>query len=90
MLVHVFDSNKMPPVLSKPSQTAKQFVFRVTSGDKMKTMLRKVGSTYQAMVNKNLCEAETNHVANAIMVDVRMSIPIVGCGNGHDLVNKAL
>ena len=56
----------------------------------MKNALRKIGSTYQAMVNKSLREAKTNRVANAIIqaaldgeVDARMAIPIVGRGDGY-------
>jgi hypothetical protein len=68
----------MAPALSKPSDTAKKFIIRANvkegrvigikiSSDEMKAALRKASVSYQAMVNKNLKEAEVNHVANAII-----------------------
>jgi hypothetical protein len=68
----------MPPVLSKPSKTAKQFMVRDVDGtghvagikvsdDEVKTVMRKAATIYQTKVHKNLREAETKRVANAII-----------------------
>jgi hypothetical protein len=97
----------MAPALAKPSNTAKKFIVRPNvkegrvigvkiSNDEMKAALRKASVSYQAMVNKNLKEAEVNRVANAIIqaaldgeVSARTAIPIVGRGNGCDTTDKA-
>jgi hypothetical protein len=97
----------MAPALSKPSDTAKKFIVRANvkegrvigikiSSDEMKAALRKASVSYQAMVNKNLKEAEVNCVANAIIqaaldgeVSARTAIPIVGYGNSRDTAGKA-
>jgi hypothetical protein len=97
----------MAPVLSKPSETAQKFIVRANvkegrvigikiSSEEMKAALRKASVLYQAMVNKNLKEAEVNHVANAIIqaaldgeVSAHTAILIAGRGNGRDTTDKA-
>jgi hypothetical protein len=99
-------SINMAPALSKPSDIAKKFIVRANvkegrvigikiSSDEMKAALRKASVLYQAMVNKNLKEAEVNRVANAIIqaaldgeVSAHTTIPIVGRGNGCDTADK--
>jgi len=96
----------MAPAHSKPSETAKRFIIKVNTkkgrvagikipNDEVKAMLRKATTSYQAMVNKNLKEAEANRVACAIIqagldgeVNARTAIPIVGRGNGRDTTDK--
>jgi hypothetical protein len=65
------------------------------SSDEMKAALRKASVSYQAMVNKNLKEAEVNRVANAIIqaaldgeVSARTAIPIVGRDTAHKAFYK--
>jgi hypothetical protein len=89
----------MAPALSKPSDAnvrEGRVIGNKISSDKMKASLRKASVLYQAMVNKDVKEAEVNRVANAIIqaaldgeVSARAAIPIVGRGNGRDTANKA-
>jgi hypothetical protein len=93
-------SINMAPVLSKPSDTAKKFIVRANvkegrvigiriSSDEMKAALHKASISYQAMVNKNLKEAEVNRVANAIIQAALDGEVSARRGNGRDTADKA-